>query len=130
MSFSYSGDPSSSKLDECRFLIHDTVEAEAIMSNEEINYIISISGDNKNLLMYNLFKQAATVFSKAIKRSLGPQSEDPTDRTKYYESMAAEYKAKLSSAGLSIPHYASPKIFTKGMQNNPPHRPKGGNNVL
>lgn len=122
MSFKYSGDPSKSKLDECRFLLGDVDEKNPILQDEEINYIISQAGTDDTLLKYNLFKQAATIFSRAIKRSLGPQSEDPTTRLKFYESQAADYKRKLNAKGLSIPRYAYPKVFSKGMQNNPPWR--------
>lgn len=126
MSWSYSGNPTASKVDECRFLLGDTNESMPIMQDEEIQYIISEAGDNVNKLRYMLFKQAATIFSRDIKRSLGPQSEDPTERLKFYKEQAESYKAKLSSSGISVPRYAYPKIFSKGMQNNPPWRHKGG----
>lgn len=122
MSWSYSGDPSSSIIDECRFLIGDTNEMYPIMQDEEIEYLSEQYGDNKNLLRYNLFMQAATVFARETKRSLGPQSEDPTSRIKYFKEQAEFYKSKVTSAGLSLPKYASPKVFSKGMQNNPPRR--------
>ena len=122
MAFTYSGDPSNSPLDECRFILGDTDENNPILRDEEINYIIAQSGDNTDLLRYTLFLQAATIFARAIKRSLGPQSEDPTTRLKFFEAQAAEYKRKLSARGLSIPKYAYPKVFSKGMQNNPPWR--------
>jgi len=122
MSFSYTGDPSESKLNECRFLIGDTDDKHPILQDEEINYIISQSGEDDNLLRYTLFRQAATIFSRAIKRSLGPQSEDPTSRLKFFEEQAAAYKQKLVSGGISIPRYSYPKVFSKGMQNNPPWR--------
>lgn len=127
MSFSYSGNPAASKLDECRFLLSDTDENNPILQDEEINFIISNVGDNDNLLKYTLFKQAATIFSRAIKRSLGPQSEDPTSRLQYFQAQAAEYKSKLSAKGVSLPKYAHPKVFHRGMHNNPPHEGlKGG----
>lgn len=126
MSFSYSGDPSNSVLDECRFLIGDTDENSMIMQDEEINYIIEKAGNNATQLHYMLFAQAATIFSRAIKRSLGPQSEDPTARLQYYASEAEFYKKRLSTSGISIPTFASPKIFHKGMHSNPPWpKPKG-----
>lgn len=127
MSFNYSGDPSASRLDECRFLIGDTDESNFIFQDEEINYIITQAGDNDNLLKYNLFTRAATVYAKAIKRSLGPQSEDPTARLKFFNEQAMEYKAKLSVTGMSLPKFSYPKIFHKGMHSNPPwSKPKGG----
>lgn len=122
MSFSYSKDPSNNKLDECRFLIGDTDSSVPIMQDEEINYIIAQSGSNDTLLKYNLFERAATLFARDIKRSLGPQSEDPTSRLEYFKSKASEYKRKLYARGLSAPKYSHPKVFYKGMQNNPPWR--------
>ena len=126
MSWNYSGNPSDSELDKCRFLLGDTNEKAPIMQDEEIQFIITESNGNENLLRYTLFKQAATIFSRDIKRSLGPQSEDPTERLRYFKEQAESYKAKIANAGLSIPKYAHPKVFSKGMQNNPPWR-NGGN---
>lgn len=122
MSWTYSGDPSSSKLDECRFILGDTDESQPILQDEEILFIISNANGNDNKLMYNLFKQAATIFARAIKRSLGPQSEDPTSRLEFFNKQADMYERKITSSGLSVPKYFSSKIFTIGMQSNPPHR--------
>lgn len=126
MSFSYSGDPSSSKLDECRFTIGDTNSAEPIMQDEEIWYLIDTYGSDTNKLLYNLFVRAATLFSRDIKRSLGPQSEDPTSRLGFFNSQANYYKAKMSSGGITLPNYAYPQVFRKGMDENPPWpKPQG-----
>lgn len=126
MSWSYSGDPTSSALDECRFLIGDTNESAPIMQDEEIQYIISQAGTDENRLRYELFKQAATIFARDIKRSLGPQSEDPTSRLNFYKEQLELYKSKLTSAGISLPKYAHPKVFKRGMHNNPPWVSKRG----
>lgn len=131
MSWSYSGNPASSKMDECRFLLGDTNEYAPIMQDEEIQYILDTFGGNQNQVMYQLFSRAATLFARDIKRSLGPQSEDPTERLKYFKEQAASYKSKLASAGLSIPRYAHPKVFRRGMQNNPPWpAPKKGDSYV
>lgn len=45
MTWSYSGDPSSSTLDEIRFLIQDTNTSDQLLSNEEINYLSTEYGD-------------------------------------------------------------------------------------
>ena len=42
MSWSYSGNPASSPLDECRFLVGDTNTAAQLVSDEEINYNIAL----------------------------------------------------------------------------------------
>lgn len=120
MSWTYSGDPSSSKIDECRFLIGDTNKSAPIMQDEEIRYLISKAGNNDDRLKYELFSHAATIFARDIKRSLGPQSEDPTTRLSYFNEQMKIYKAKVMASGISLPKYGHPKVFKKGMHNNPP----------
>ena len=129
MSWTYSGNPSDSQLSEIRFIIGDTNEAEPIMQDEEIEYLITEYGNNRNLLMYQAFIRAATLFARDIKRSLGPQSEDPTDRLKFFKDQANSYKSKLAVAGISVPTYNYPKVFHKGMNSNPPWHPGGDCNV-
>lgn len=121
MSWNYSNDPAASDVDRCRFLIGDTDQRQPIMQDEEIQYIIATYKGNNNALMYNLFIRASTLLARDIKRSLGPQSEDPTDRLRFYEDQAKMYKARLTSGGLSLPVYAHPQVFGIGMHNNPPH---------
>lgn len=96
------------------------------MQDEEIQYIIAQSENNDNKLRYELFRQAATIFARDIKRSLGPQSEDPTSRLKFYNEQVELYKTKLTSTGISVPKYAYPKVFSKGMHNNPPWPNRSG----
>lgn len=47
MTWSYSGDPSRSDLDEVRFLIGDTVESDPQLQDEEINYLLNGYGDSQ-----------------------------------------------------------------------------------
>lgn len=130
MSFSYSGDPSTSSLDEARFLLADTDANAPIMQDEEIQYILDTYGAGSNVAKYQLFNRAATLFARDIKRSLGPQSEDPTDRLAFYKEQADYYKNIIVIGGVSVPKLAYPKIFRKGMFSNPPwHKPGGGNYV-
>ena len=122
MSFSYSGDPRSTPLDAARFLIGDTNSKAPIMQDEEILYIIDLYGDGTNTSKYHLFSRAATLFARDIKRSLGPQSEDPTSRLEYFNKQAEYYKSLAASGGVSQQRYAHPKVFHKGMHSNPPWR--------
>jgi len=120
MSWSYSGNPNDSEIDRYRFLIGDTDESAPIMQDEEIQFLIDQYGSNENRLRQMLFSHAATIFARDIKRSLGPQSEDPTERLRYFKEQAEIYKAALKSAGITMAEQAYPKIFRKGMQNNTP----------
>ena len=127
MSFSYSGDPKQSDKDAARFLIGDTDEANPIMQDEEIQYILDTYGADTNTSKYQLFNRAATLFARDIKRSLGPQSEDPTSRLEFFRAQAEYYKNLVAVGGVSTPALAYPKVFYKGMLSNPPWpAPKGG----
>lgn len=128
MSWSYSGDPSNSPLDKCRFIIGDTRPTEPLMQDQEIQYLID-SYKDEDVLLYQLFSQAATIFARDVKRKLGPMTEDPTERLNYFKEQAAYYKGRMSCSGLSVPLYTSPKIFRKGMQNNPPNLNREGRYV-
>lgn len=46
MTWSYSGDPGGSTLDEIRFLIQDTDTDDQLLSNEEITYLADAYGDS------------------------------------------------------------------------------------
>lgn len=120
MSFTYSGDPNSGNpIDKYRFLLMDTTEENAVLSDEEIVYIVDTHSPHENRIAYELFSRAAVLFARDIRRSLGPQSEDPTHRAKFFADKAAEYKALLSNMGMGRSINAYPKIFRKGMHSNP-----------
>jgi hypothetical protein len=106
-------------------MIGDTDKDDIIMTDEELAYLVDTYTD-PNYLFYNLFKRAATIFARqCIKRKLGPISEDATERLKYYKEQSDEYKTKCISGGISQPEYTCEKIFSIGMQSNPPWRPYG-----
>lgn len=132
MSFSYSGNPSESILDAARFLIGDTDEDSPIMQNEEIQYIIDTYGSGKitNNVSYQLFNRAAALFARDIKRSLGPQSEDPTSRLSFFKEQAEYYKNLVVAGGVSPAKYAYPKIFRKGMMSHPRWPKPGGDGYV
>ena len=127
MGYTYSGNPSTSDLDYYRFLIGDTgvvddtsstpVES-FLLADEEINFVISRYVYETSIL-HVLYDSAANILARDIKNSLGPASEDPTSRLKYYADKAKEYrKLNAAASGLSLPAYSMDKIFTKGMHDN------------
>ena len=132
MSFSYSGDPNKSSLDAARFLIGDTDATSPIMQDEEIQYIINTHGNGNftNTVKFQLFDRAATLFARDIKRSLGPQSEDPTSRLNFFKEQAEYYKGLVAAGGVSAPNYSYPKVFRKGMMSNPRWPKPGGDGYV
>ena len=120
MTFTYNGDPSEDEIQALRFKLADTNANAPLFTDEELQYMIDEYGDNDDMLMYQAFSTAATKFAYQIKRSLGPQSEDPTSRMNFFKTKAAEAKRKLAIKGLSLPKYQAPKQFYIGMMDNPP----------
>ena len=117
MTWSYSGYPANSDLDKYRFIIGDADENDKLLLDAEINYILD-TFDEHNLRLYNLYQRISDKFARDIKKSLGPQSEDPTSRQQYYADKASYYKQLCSTSGVSVPKYSYRKVFRKGMHNN------------
>jgi hypothetical protein len=115
MTATYSGNPAKSDLDKYRFLIGDTEPTDAILSDEEITFILS-SSTSENKILCELFEAMANAFARSdIKKSLGPQSVDPTERKKYFENKATYYRRLSTSSGISVPTYKTKNAFYKGI---------------
>lgn len=120
MAFTYSGDPTASLLDALRFALGDTHAESVLMQDAEYAYIIGLYPDSRTKQLAAVFRAAATHYSaKNVKRSLGPQSEDPRDRARYYADLADKYeKMSAFTATPPLPDYDADKIFYKGMMAN------------
>lgn len=71
MTFTYSGNPGASALDEVRFLIQDTDSNEQLLSNEEINYLLSAYSDDA-------FSAAVAAVTSLIAQAARVQEESKT----------------------------------------------------
>lgn len=132
MSFTYNGNPGENEVASARFLIGDTDSTKPIMQDEEIQYLIDTYGSGvvTDTVRYHLFSRAATLFARDIKRSLGPQAEDPSGRLSFFASQAEYYKNMLTTGGVSLPTLSYPKIFRKGMMSNPRWPVPGGDKYV
>lgn len=119
MSWSYDN-PEASEKDALRFEIQDTNEKNQLFSDEELWYLINKYDNDKTALLYTIYSSLADRYARTGgKRSLGPQMEDTSSRASYYAAKAKDYENKLSARGLPTGTYNYPKIFYKGMNNNP-----------
>lgn len=99
MSFTYSSDPSTSTRNEVRFLINDTVSADAFFSDEELDYLITEWGTN----VYEISRAACEVLSSRFARladstskSVGDisVSESYSAKSKQYQDLANSFLAR------------------------------------
>lgn len=135
MSFTYSGDPSSSSLDEVRFHVQDTDPLDQLVSNEEIQYLITLWTPVYNS---NIFIAAAVAENIAAKfaREVNVGSDGVNvgieALAQRYNDLASSlrdsYKALAGASGVPTAsgtifddYYDSsikPLSFSKGMNDN------------
>jgi hypothetical protein len=101
MTWTYSGDPSTSPRNYVRFLINDTISTDALFSDEEINYVITEwSGDE-----YEAARELAEILiarfarlADSTSKSVGDisVSESYSSKITHYKELADSlYKRKL-----------------------------------
>ena len=120
MAFTYGGDPAASDIDYLRFMLGDTSEEDVLLQDAEYQFIINSNPDSPTRQLAAAYRAAATHYSaKNVKRSLGPQTEDPRERAKYYADLADKYeKMSAFTATPPLPDYDADKIFYKSMMAN------------
>lgn len=118
MAWTYSGNPNSSELDQFRFLIGDTMADEPILTDEEIQFVLTSTGGLEYRLI-KLFEAVCLFFVRDAEKTLGPLKEVPQKRYEHAKESLDHYRKLVSAgSGISAPSYASSKIFSKGMHSN------------
>lgn len=93
MTWTYSGNPSASALDEVRFLIGDTDTTDQLLSNEEINYQIAEQITLLRVCSESCFAIAAK-FARLMSRNIGGLSADFSAKYNQYYEMANAFLAR------------------------------------
>lgn len=93
MSWSYSGDPSTSALDLARFLIRDTDSADQLLQNEELQFLVDTWGD-----AYEAARNAAlTLAAKFTRQSVQSKSVGDLSISESFAGRANEYRELAQS---------------------------------
>jgi hypothetical protein len=107
MSWSYSGDPSASDLDECRFYLQDTEQARPLLSDEELQFLIDSWAPVKDSNLYAAAVAAevlAAKFAAEINVTADGINVDQGSLQDKYEKLAAslrdQYKALYETGGV------------------------------
>lgn len=136
---SYSGDPSSSKKDQVRFLIGDTEPDDWVLTDAEIEYCVTMRGNTENIYLVasDAALQASFKYARTINRTVGTlnlsrgDSGNPwEERSKVLRRLANERKVGpiLASDDLqweinSSPGGRRPPLFHLGQFDYPPTTP-------
>lgn len=97
MAWSYSGDPKASDLDKVRFTIGDTDEQAPLLSDEEIQYLLEIVGDDTLKASIKAVNRIIAKLAREVDYSIGPESVKVSQRLKNYRALLRELKNDLSS---------------------------------
>ena len=97
MTWSYSGNPADSDRDKVRFLVFDTDTNDQLLSNEEINWILT-EQTNVYMAASNAAEAIAARFAKDINRSVIGISANPGSRAAFYLELADRLRDQASTA--------------------------------
>lgn len=105
MTWSYSGDPSSSDKDAIRFLIGDTDTDDQLVNDEEITYLLTVEG-NTLLAAARAAESIAAKFSRLADRKIGDYSESYNQKSEAYLKLASRLSAQAAKSGSKPMPYA------------------------
>ena len=135
MTFSYSGDPSSSALDEIRFLVGDVDSTDALLQNEEIAYAIA-SWDpihKSNIFTASVVaSMIAAKFAREVTVSADGVSIQMSELQQKFQTLASDLREQyhLLSGAAGAPDVGGilysdvpdtsilPLVWAKGMDDN------------
>ena len=96
MTFTYSGDPTTSTRNKVRFLINDTTATDVLFSDEELDYLITEWGTNVYEISRAACETLVSRFSRladSTSKSVGDisVSESYTAKSKQYQDLANSF---------------------------------------
>lgn len=134
MSFSYSGDPAESTLDAIRFYSQDVDSSDPLITNEEIEFIISSwshVSDNALFLAAVVCDAISSKFAREISFSADGVSVGASELQEKYERLADSLRAQHTAqeisgipsaggmiAGEEFDPSVEPLVWAKGMHDN------------
>lgn len=108
MTWSYSGDPSTSARDEVRFLVGDTDSAAQLVSDEEIAYALATEGSTIGAAV-RVARAIAMRFARKADMSVG-------DLSISYSSLARTYWDLVTQLEAQLPVYTAVKPYAGGIR--------------
>lgn len=110
MTWSYSGNPASSPLDEVRFLIQDTNSGDELLSNEELEYLLAAYAEDAFnaaiAAVQTLIAQGARIAEESKKVGDLSLSVKSGARVAQWESLLQSLKAEQFRRNPGSPVYA------------------------
>jgi hypothetical protein len=135
MKWNYSGDPSTSALDETRFIVGDTERDKPQVSDDEVLWALGKCEQDVTCAAVILCRHLSRKYSRLADCSVGEVSRSCSQIAKAYKDRADELEDDAISSGLVIPSFgglsqaqkqsllenedAVQPAFSVGMDDNP-----------
>lgn len=112
MTWTYSGNPSSSTRDEVRFLVGDTDTTDQLVSDEEIAY--SVAEQPTTMLAAALVAQSiASKFARKADKSVGDLSIAYSQQAKAYQDLEKRLRETAARRGSAAPYCGGISVSDK-----------------
>jgi len=105
--WTYSGDPRSSILDEVRFLVADTDTNDRQIADEEILYLIDIRASTYSVAS-GVCQAIAAKYARDVSKHVGDLKIEAQARQQHYNDLADRYASQAGEAGLSMYALSAP----------------------
>lgn len=116
MTWSYSGDPSTTPKDKVRFLIGDTEQNDPLLQDEEINFALTLTSDDAAKAAVKCCEAALAKVSKSVDYEIGPESVKASQRAEGLKDLLRRLKGSVtSSPSMATPHA---QIFSVDIMSN------------
>jgi len=114
VAWNYTGDPANSDRDAVRFLVGDTCEADPLLQDAEVDFVISEQTTNELAAAYCLRALAAR-FSRQVTKKIGDVSVNCSDLAKAFAERADELDPNgiTKNVPLALPSFGGLSIDEK-----------------
>lgn len=101
MSWTYSGDPTTTTRDELRYLIQDTDTDHQQFSNEELAYLLTEHSDDPNVAAVHACETLIAKYARLADKSVGDLSISYSQIGKQYESLLKQVRRRAAAASMT-----------------------------
>lgn len=105
MTWEYSGDPTTSTKDEVRFLMQDTDDADHLVEDEEIDYLLSAYG-SPLLAAANGLQTLGNRYARQVTKAVGDLRIELSERAAQFREAAAGLFQQAGGSAVNVPGVA------------------------
>lgn len=114
MAWTYSGDPKTSPQDELRFTIGDTTEADPLLSDAELDFLLDANGGNVRRAAVSACRAGLAKLSREADLSSGATSISASQRREGLEKLLSELKQSAGRRPIFRFGGSEPARFQRG----------------